>query len=161
MEPIISIRNIQTTDKEWLTQVFTEAWGSMEIIASQKFNALELPGFIAEIDNSPSGVLTYYFTAQECEIVTLNSLIMNKGIGTKLVQVVIDYAKTQKCSRVFVLTTNDNIEALRFYQKRRFRIIKIHPNAVEKMRKLKPQIPLIGNYGIPIKDAIELELIVS
>ncbi len=53
----------------------------------------------------------------------------------------------------------DNMNALRFYQKRRFRLIAVFPNALEESRKLKPEIPLTGIDGIPLRDEIELELI--
>jgi hypothetical protein len=57
-----------------------------------------------------------------------------------------------------LITTNDNTKALRFWQKRGFRLAAVHRNAVEKSRKIKPEIPLTGNDGIPIKDEIELEM---
>jgi hypothetical protein len=57
-----------------------------------------------------------------------------------------------------LITTNDNTAALRFWQKRGFKLLRVHRNAVEKSRKLKPEIPLTGNDGIPIRDEIELEM---
>jgi ribosomal protein S18 acetylase RimI-like enzyme len=58
---------------------------------------------------------------------------------------------------VRVTTTNDNLNALRFYQRRGFRIMGVHPGAVNEARRLKPSIPAIGAYGIPICDEIDLE----
>ncbi|MFP3471139.1 GNAT family N-acetyltransferase, partial [Micrococcus sp. SIMBA_144] len=65
------------------------------------------------------------------------------------------------CSRITLITTNDNLAALKFYQKRGFVMTAIHRNAVEKARKIKPEIPLIGNDGIPIRDEIQLEKAVT
>lgn len=60
------------------------------------------------------------------------------------------------CTRISLITTNDNLHALGFYQKRDYRLIEIFPNAVEKAREIKPEIPLVANNGIPIKDEILL-----
>jgi len=60
---------------------------------------------------------------------------------------------------MFLITTNDNTHALRFYQNRNFVIAAIHINAIEKSRQLKPEIPLTGADGIPIRDEIELEML--
>jgi hypothetical protein len=58
-------------------------------------------------------------------------------------------------------TTNDNLNALRFYQKRGFVLVSVHRNAVIKSRQLKPEIPLTGNDGIPLRDEIELEMLLE
>jgi hypothetical protein len=55
-------------------------------------------------------------------------------------------------------TTNDNLTALRFYQRRGFRIAAVRPGAVAAARRLKPTIPELGEHGIPIRDEIELAL---
>lgn len=57
------------------------------------------------------------------------------------------------------MTTNDNTEALRFYQKRGFAITTIRINEIEKQRKIKPSMPILGNDGIPIRDEIELKFL--
>jgi len=89
----------------------------------------------------------------------MNSLVEGKGIGSALVDAVKSIAVASKCKRLWLITTNDNTKALRFWQKRGFRLAAIYPGAVEKSRKLKPEIPLIGDDGIPIRDEIELEMI--
>ena len=61
------------------------------------------------------------------------------------------------CNRLWVITTNDNLDALRFYQRRGFRITKVHTDALTERRKLKPEIPETGLYEIPMRDEIELE----
>jgi hypothetical protein len=56
-----------------------------------------------------------------------------------------------------VTTTNDNLNALRFYQRRGFRMTEVRPGAVDRARSQKPSIPLVGEFGIPIHDEIDLE----
>ncbi len=87
----------------------------------------------------------------------MNSLIKKKGIGRDLVEKVKKFAKEKNCKRVWLIITNDNIDALAFWQKVGFVLKAIYPDAISFSRKLKPEIPEIGNYGIPIRDEIELE----
>ena len=74
-----------------------------------------------------------------------------------------DYAIAQArengCGRVWLSTTNDNIKAIRFYQKRGFDMVKLRRNSMEETRRLKPEIPLIGLDGIPLRHELELELV--
>ena len=93
----------------------------------------------------------------------------NKGIGTKIIEKIINIAKENKCKRIWLITTNDNINAIKFWQKRGFCIVNIHINAIVESRKIinaivesrkitPNNIPLIGEYGIPIRDEIEFEI---
>jgi hypothetical protein len=61
---------------------------------------------------------------------------------------------------LWLISTNDNLNALKFYQKRGFSLVKLYKNAVNETRKkIKPEIPLIGENGIPIRDEVELEIL--
>ena len=61
-------------------------------------------------------------------------------------------------TRLWLITTNDNVDALRFYQRRGFRLVAIDRDAVERSRAtLKPGIPRTGLHGIPIRDELTLE----
>ncbi|GHV90801.1 hypothetical protein AGMMS50268_13040 [Spirochaetia bacterium] len=85
----------------------------------------------------------------------------NKGIGTELIKKIKEISINKNCKRIWVVTSNDNIDALRFYQKCGFIMANIYINSFDKLRKIKPEIPLIGNYNIPIRDEIELEIIIN
>lgn len=89
---------------------------------------------------------------------TLDSLRLNVGAVTELIAAVRQTAVQAGCRRLWVITTNDNTAALRFYQKRGFCPAALHRDAVARSRQIKPAIPLIGNDGIPIRDEIELEI---
>ena len=95
------------------------------------------------------------------EIISLNSIEEGKGIGTSLINEIENIVIKNNCKLIKLVTTNDNLLALRFYQKRGFILSRIINNAVEEARKLKPEIPLIGNDGIPIRDEIELIKVLS
>ena len=83
-------------------------------------------------------------------------------VGSRHIDIIVSMlfkAKTKLQTSVSMLiTTNDNLSALRFYQKRSFDMVRLYLNAVEEARKIKPEIPLTGNDGIPIRHEIELEM---
>jgi len=135
---------------------WTDHWAGEFVIAhGERFEPGQMQGFVA---SDWIGVVTYVIRGADCEIVTLDSLAPGKGTGTALVESVAAEARGHACSRVVVITTNDNLNALGFYQKRGFDIVLVRRGAVDESRLLKPSIPLIGEGGIPLHDEIELEL---
>lgn len=120
--------------------------------------ALDYPTLLAEERAKLAGVLTYVLAADSCEILTLHAAERGRGAGTALVSAVERLARDDGCRRLWVLTTNDNLDALRFYQRRGFSLAELHPGAVAASRaSLKPGIPHRGNYEIPIRDELILE----
>jgi len=118
----------------------------------------QLEGFIIEDRNEWIGLVTFIIKDNEMEVPSLDSLREGQGIGTKLLKAVIEDARARRCKRVFLITTNDNLNALGFYQKRGFELVTIYRGAINKSRKRKPSIPLIGMNNIPLRDEIELEI---
>ena len=155
---MLSVRLIVEKDRDWVRKVLLENWASTIIVAKGiSYEAKNLPGFVAEIDGRRFGLLTYNIKNEELEIVTMNAIKERKSIGTALLDEIESHAKQKNCKRLWLITTNDNVDALRFYQKRGYEIKTVHRHAIEESRKIKPQLPLIGNYGIPIRDEIEME----
>jgi len=147
-------------DREWIEQFIAEQWGSsLVVVHDTLYYPHTLPGFIAVQGDKKVGLITYTLQGNNCEIVSLNSLCPSIGIGTALIEAVKQVARQASCRRVWLITTNDNLHALRFYQKRGFALVAVYPNALKASRKIKPEIPQIGNDGIPLRDEIELELI--
>ena len=157
---LFSIRNTQIEDRGWIRRWLVFQWGA-EIVISRDtvFHPAELPGFIAITAGSddPLGLITYHFDGDDCEIVTLDALREGIGIGSELIKAVEQHARNVGCKRLVLVTTNDNIYSLRFYQKRGFKIVKINIGAADRARERKPEFPTIGYFGIPIHDEIELE----
>ena len=154
------IRPSNKGDRDWAARFIEEHWHSVKIVTRGGVHyADELPGFIAVQEDEPVGLVTYRVDGDECEIVTMNSLVQGVGIGSALLDAVQDIAASAKCKRLWLITTNDNVAALRFYQKRGFSLVAVYRNALEKSRRLKPEIPLVGMDGIPLRDEIELELL--
>lgn len=148
--------------KDWAIPYIVKNWGATQLVSRGKtYQAEDLPGFVALADDQPGGLIFYRIEAHECEILTINSSIEGKGIGTALIDAVEEEARSKGCSRLWLITTNDNTDAMRFYQKRGFDFRQIYRNAMEESRRIKPSIPLVGNHEIPVKHEIEFELILS
>ncbi|NIS82278.1 MAG: GNAT family N-acetyltransferase [Anaerolineales bacterium] len=157
---VINVRTKEQTDCEWVVDLLNTHWGAVRIVSRGRVHEADtLPGFVAELRGRRVGLLTYHIDGDDCEIVSLNSLVEGQRIGTTLMEAVSDEAKRAGCRRLWLITTNDNLPALRFYQKRNFRLVAVHTDAATEARKLKPEIPHEGVYGIPIRDEIELEMI--
>ncbi|WP_427110463.1 GNAT family N-acetyltransferase [Lysinibacillus xylanilyticus] len=149
---------IQQLPQDDVLQFFKEHWGSTEmVISSGIYDCSKLDGFAYVDDqNSILGLVTYIIRVDECEIISLDSIVEGKGIGSLLVQAVEQKVFEQGCTMITLITTNDNLHSLKFYQKRGYHLVEIIQNAVEQARAYKPEIPLIGNDGIPIRDDIRL-----
>lgn len=152
---------IQIIEEKTRSQVkvfFTKHWGSSQMVTSTGVHDCSLlDGFYAINDEHEIiGLITYHITSQTCEIISLDSLEEGKGIGSRLMQVVEERAAQQQCDLLTLVTTNDNKHAIRFYQHRGYTISQVIPNAVDLARKIKPEIPLYNEKGVPIKDEIVL-----
>jgi GNAT superfamily N-acetyltransferase len=121
----------------------------------------DYPAFVAQdADGHLLGMLTYVPGRdwRQCEILTIAAAGQWRGAGTALIEAVEQLAVRQGCTRLWVITTNDNVDALRFYQRRGFCLVCVHRGAVDHSRaSLKPEIPLVGKYGILLRDELELE----
>jgi len=108
---------------------------------------------------APAGLLTYILGKDACEVLTLHAASQWQGAGSALLRAVAGVARGAGCSRLWLVTTNDNVDALRFYQRRGFHLRALRPGAVDAARRdSKPEIPWIGDHGIPLRDELELEL---
>lgn len=158
----IQMIEIHEGNRSAVVNAISDNWGSNIIVTKGKIHrAEELPGFLAIEHGNIIGIITYHISEKECEIVSLDSFSENRGTGTLLIKHLISTAREKGCQRVFLITTNDNTRAIRFYQKRGFDLAAIHRNAISESRKIKPQIPLTGFDGIPILHELEFEMILE
>jgi len=150
------------SDNDALAEAMLERWHTVSIISrARRHYTLELDGFVAIQESRLLGFALYQIEGNQCEIIVLQSLAENQGIGTALIHAVLETAKQHGCARVWLVTTNDNIHALRYYQKRGFVLAAIHTRAMDVSRSIEVRIPLIGHDGIPLRDEIEFEYIIE
>jgi len=169
-----TIRPLERADREWVAHFLDERWGTTQIVSRGKavYGHL-LPGFMAERRMSAEaeapveeasaeniGLITVHIGEKDCEITTLDSLDESMGVGSALVEAVENWAREAGIERLWLVTTNDNLEALKFWQKRGYELVSVHRNAIADARRIKPQIPITGLNGITIRDEIELEKII-
>lgn len=154
------IQPLAEKHRAWVVNLLIKHWGSTVVVSrGHVHQADKLPGFVALMTDKLAGLITYNIADGQCEIVTLNSLVERDGAGSSLVDHVVSIARLAKCQRLWLVTTNDNLMAVRFYQKRGFHIAHVYPDVIKEWRKIKPEIPLVGLDGIPIRDEIEMEMI--
>jgi GNAT superfamily N-acetyltransferase len=159
MAPMVRIRPIGPEDRVWVGSLIRERWGGPTVVAhGAVFHPEDLPGFVGEIEGAAAGLLTYHLDGTGCEVVTIDALLPGRGVGTGLIQAAADTARAMGSGRLWLITTNDNLDALGFYFRRGFRVAAVRVGAIDRARVLKPTIPAVGQYGIPIRDEIELEL---
>ncbi|HET9914532.1 MAG TPA: GNAT family N-acetyltransferase [Anaerolineales bacterium] len=156
-----ALRRLTQDDLPQLRRFWIEHWGGEDMIARGRvYRPEQLEGFVIEDESRTAwiGLLTFFIEDGECEVTSLDSLREGQGIGSMLIDKALEEARARNCKRLFLITTNDNLNALGFYQKRGFRIVAVYPGAVNESRKIKPGIPLVGMNGIPLRDEIELEI---
>lgn len=158
----IAIREPHRGERAWVERRLAESWGSTTIVSrGREHDASELPALLAVIGDEKVGLATYRLADGECELVTLDALRPGQGVGSALLARAAEEAGRRGCRRLWLITTNDNVDALRFYQRRGMRLAAVHRGAVDAARRIKPSIPLIGDHGIPIHDELELELLLA
>ena len=151
----VSVRATGPQDRDRIRELTVEHWGSETAVAhGVSYEPAILPGFIASDGDRVVGLLTYHVEGDACEIVTIDAYERGRGIGTSLVEAV----RALGHPRLWLITTNDNAGVRRFYERLGFRLVAVHEGAVERSRALKPEIPLVGEGGIPIRDELEYEL---
>jgi ribosomal protein S18 acetylase RimI-like enzyme len=159
---LLSIHPLTRSDHEWLTQIWREYWGADFIVNLGRIvRPTDVEGFYAANQSERVGLLTYRIEGDQCELVTIDAFTQFGGVGTHLLEAVTKEASAAGCKRLWLITTNDNLDAIRFYQRRGFQLVTIHRNALDRSRELKPSIPLVGEYQIPLRDEIELEIILA
>jgi len=156
----IEVRAILDEDRPAVVGVLRDRWGSDRTVRNgELFRPADLPGFVAVLDGRPAGYLTILLRQDTLEIAWLDAMVGRRGVGSALVAAAVEAAREHACRRVVVTTTNDNVDALRFYQRRGFQLAELRRGAIDAGRALKPEIPEAGAHGIPLRDELELELL--
>jgi mannose-6-phosphate isomerase-like protein (cupin superfamily)/GNAT superfamily N-acetyltransferase len=159
MTPPPLVRPLRDDERGWLGQQLTRSWGAPQVVTRGRVHeAARLPALACVEDGEIAGVATFDIRDAACELVTLDAFAPGRGVGSRLLDAVAAEARRRGCRRLWLITTNDNLRALRFYQRRGLRLVAVHPGAVDDARRIKPSISLVGDHGIPIRDELELEL---
>jgi GNAT superfamily N-acetyltransferase len=148
------IREAGPADAEWIGSFLRARWKATTVVVhGEIIDAAALP---ALIDADRQGLATYRRLGQDAELVTLNATPARMGTGSALIEALAARLQAEGCERLWLTTTNDNLSALRFYQRRGFRLMQVRTGAVDAAREFKPTIPTVGEDGIAIHDELDL-----
>jgi N-acetylglutamate synthase-like GNAT family acetyltransferase len=159
-EHTLRVRAAEEADRPWLAEAVAGAWGSDSALSRGRLieHPSSLPGLIAERDGRRIGFALLRLERGELEVVALQSVEQWQGAGTALLEAVKAEAKRLGARRAWLVTTNDNLDAARFYQRRGWDWVAFHRDAVTESRALKPEISEVGAYGIPLRHELEFEV---
>jgi GNAT superfamily N-acetyltransferase len=155
---VIAVRSAGPEDRDRIAAFLEEHGMRHAARLGELHDPVADEAFLAEDGGDLVGVLTYRIDGRACEVSTLYADASLQGIGSALIEAVVDAARSAGSDRLWLVTTNDNVDAMRFYQRRGFRLVELHAGAVDASRAtLKPSIPAIGEHGIPLHDELVLE----
>ena len=151
----MNVRRKSAEDDEWLRELLVRDWGGTSIIVhGEEIELLAHPALVA---GERDGVAI--FRADDpAELLLLSAFTKRAGLGSALLDELVAELRRRRVRSLRVTTTNDNLDALRFYQRRGFRLVELRPGAVNAARSRKPSIPALGDYGIPLSDELDLVL---
>jgi len=156
----VNVRKKEPEDQWWIEAILNERWGGegQVVVHGEIFDARLLAALIA---GEQEGLATYQIVRTNdivfAELITLDAIRPNRGVGTALIEALASRLRADGVSILRVTTTNDKLNALRFYQRRGFRLKALRPGGVDEARRVKPSIPAVGEYEIQIRDEVELE----
>jgi GNAT superfamily N-acetyltransferase len=157
----IEVRPATPADLPYLHRSLTAAFHSpMIAVHEELIDASTLPAAIAQDGGEPVGLLTYRITGADWEVVSIAADRPGSGAGSALLDWVRAAAVAAGATRVWLVTTNDNVKALRFYQRNGYDLIAVHRDAVTRARALKPAIPEVVD-GIPMRHELELQILLQ
>lgn len=153
------IRQINENDRSIINEYITHHFSSQRLVSRGVVHDSNiLPGIIACSEDDPLGFILYHVDGEECQIIAAVSIVQEEGFGRTLMREMQGITRSAGCKRLWLITTNNNIAAQKFYQSLGFKLVKTHVDAITNSRFLKPEIPEKDSEGVPIKDELEYEL---
>jgi ribosomal protein S18 acetylase RimI-like enzyme len=155
----VTVRPVSEADRAWLEPAIRAAWGSDRLVSRGRLvePVSVLPGFAAELDGEPVGYALVRIEGEEVEVAVIEALVEGRGVGSALLAAVETHTVELGLRRAWLVTTNDNLRAIGFYQRRGWGWVAFHREAVTEGRRLKPEISEVGENGIEIRHELEFE----
>jgi ribosomal protein S18 acetylase RimI-like enzyme len=158
----VFVRELAKADQPWKVTTLQTGWGATTVARlGELVDAAALPGFVAVVDDERVGLLTYAERAGDVEVVTIQAQVAGRGIGRALMGAAYEHASRRKASRLWLITTNDNVRAFAFYQRWGMDLRRVIHDGVAASRRVKPSIPAVGSTGIACRHELEFERFVD
>lgn len=153
------VRRAVDDDRPWIAEVVVGAFAAARVVSRGRVheNASLLDGFVVESDGRPVGCALWHEVDGDAELVVIVTTYRGAGAGTALLDAVVDHARANSWTRLWLITTNDNTDSMRLYQRAGWDWVAWHRDAVTDARSLKPELPELGAHDIPIRHEIEFE----
>jgi GNAT superfamily N-acetyltransferase len=155
----MNLRPITPEDREWIAEVIGTACGAGRLISNEHLSeeASLLDGFVAEIDARPIGCALINDVDGDTELVALVTTYRGAGVGAALLDAVVERGKRDGWKRLWLVTSNDNTDAIRVYQRAGWDWTEFRRDAITRARAHRPEIPELGQHGIPVRHEIHFE----
>ena len=155
----MQVRRVAPDDRTWIAEAVIAEFASTRIVSRGRVHedASLLDGFVVESDGRPVGCALWFEVDGDAELVVIVTTYRGAGAGTALLDAVVDYARTNNWNRLWLITTNDNTDSLRLYQRAGWDWVAWHRDAVTDSRVHKPELPERGAHDIAIRHELELE----
>ena len=149
---------LRSATTEEIEIVWEDRWYGLVVCLNTVFKASDVEG-LALVDHLDEivGLVTYHVDGPAGQIVTLDTIVRGRGFGRRLLEVVENKFHNLGLGRSWALMTNDNLRAAGLYLSRGYRLVRVHLDAVNRVREHKPELPEKGYEGIRIRDLWEFE----
>lgn len=149
---------IEPASADLIERLWRERWGLPIISVEREYQPADVEGLAwRDADGEVRGLVTWFVSGDRAQIVSLEALQPGRRIGARLLDAAEVELARRGVRRVRIVTTNDNLRAQAFYVRRGHRLVRLHLDAMDRVRRAKPAVPLTGNDGIPLRDMWELE----
>jgi ribosomal protein S18 acetylase RimI-like enzyme len=155
--PPVLVRRAEPEDALDAMALFRRDFGRATVIGFGDSMVIEdCPMLVAEMRGELAGALAYRLLPDALHIVALatDPMWQRSGVATHLEGEATFIAQRHGVSRLLFATTNDNLPALYFYQRRGWTITGV---VIGGMLEHFGGQPGVGFSGIPVRDEIRLE----
>jgi GNAT superfamily N-acetyltransferase len=155
--PPVLVRESTDAERPLVKALFERDFGRTHIVGfGEVLNVDEMPALVATMHDEVSGALAYRLLGDGLHIVALatDPMWQRSGVGGHLVAETELLARRLGLMRLVVTSTNDNLPALYFYQRRGYRLVAVTPGS---MLAHTGGVAIPGFAGIPVRDEIRLE----
>ena len=150
---------LEPVDQDYICRHLGELWGWPVITPVTTYlEDADLHGLVWRDEwGDVQGLVVWHIDGETAEIVSVDAYQQGRHIGGRL----LDGAETELRKRgvrtVTIGTTNDNLRAVSFYVRRGYRLVKVELDGMNRVRAVKPEVPALGQDGIPLRDMLLLE----
>ena len=149
---------IRAATGEEINEVWSERWGLPIVTPAGCYRPADVEGLVLldEVGDL-CGLITWSITGAGAEIVSLDAWPPGRGRGSRLLARAEGELQQRGVERISLVTTNDNARAAAFYIRQGYRLVRLHLDAMDRVRAQKPQVPLTGAASVALRDMWELE----